>query len=139
MSNGNFFQVANVKQRQRTYLVRQERIKREGSQYFTYPPGIIAATETDVLIPSVYFPASKKYEPLDFVEIVNNDVVNLSIAVNGQDSFVCLAGTIRTIENMPLWEIRITNNDGLTNTVAGKITLTLQRQPLTMDKWIRNR
>jgi len=136
---GNFFKFANVKQSENRYIIRQERIKREGSQYYTYPPGIIAATEMDVLIPSTYFPASKKYEPLDFLEIVNNDVVNLHITINGHDNFVCLAGTIRTIENMPLWEIRITNDDAAVDSTAGRIVLTLQRQPLTMDRWIRNR
>ncbi|GAI27636.1 unnamed protein product, partial [marine sediment metagenome] len=84
-----------------------------------------------------YFPESKKYEPLDFIELVNNDVVDVSLAINGQNHFVCLAGTIRTIEGMPLHEIRITNNDAATATTTGKIILTLQRQPLTIDKWAR--
>ena len=134
---GNFFKFANVRQRDQTYLVRQARIKREGSPYYTYTVGVIAASDSAVLIPRIYFPESKKYEPLDFIEIVNNDVVDLSLAINGQDHFVCLAGTIRTIEAMPLHEIRIINNDAATATVAGKIILTLQRQPLTIDKWVR--
>jgi len=134
---GNFFKVANVRQRDQTYLVRQARIKREGSPYYTYSVGVIAATASAVLIPRDYFPECKKYEPLDFIEIVNNDVVNLSLVINGQDPFVCLAGTIRTIESMPLHEIRITNSDAATATVAGKTILTLQRQPLTIDKWAR--
>jgi len=134
---GNFFKFANVRQRDQTYLVRQARIKREGSPYYTYTVGVIAASDSVVLIPRTYFPESKKYEPLDFIEIVNNDVVDLSLAINGQDHFVCLAGTIRTIEAMPLHEIRIINNDAATATVAGKTILTLQRQPLTIDKWVR--
>jgi len=134
---GNFFKFANVQRSQRTYRVRQERIKREGSPHYTYSVGVIAATASAILIPRDYFPESKKYEPLDFVELVNNDVVDLSLAINGQDHFVCLAGTIRTIEWMPLHEIRITNNDASVATTSGKTILTLQRQPLTIDKWVR--
>jgi hypothetical protein len=134
---GNFFRFANVHQRDRTYIVRQARIKREGSPYYTYSVGVIAAGGSVVLIPRDYFPGSKKYEPLDYVEVVNNDVVDLSICVNGEDTFVSPAGTIRSIEGQPLHQLRITNTDAAAATTSGKTILTLQRQPLTIDKWAR--
>lgn len=134
---GNLFKFANIQRSQRTYLVRQERIKREGSQYYTYNVGVIAAAASAILVPRDYFPASKKYEPLDWVEIVNNDVVDILVCVNGEDTIIVLAGTIRYIEGQPLHQIRITNNDAATATTANKTRLSLQRQPLTIDKWAR--
>jgi len=134
---GNFFKFANVQKGDRTYLVRQERIKREGSPYYSYPVGVIAAADSIVLSPSQYFPESKKYSPLDFIEVINNDVVDLMITINGNDKFVCLAGTIRTIKGQPLHQIRIKNSDAATATTTSKTILTLQRQPLTIDKWAR--
>ena len=133
----NILDIANIQRANNRYNVRAERIKREGSPYYTYVPGIIVATEWDVLCPSTQFPISKKYEPLDWLEIVNNDAVDISIAINGHDSFLVLAKTIRTIDGLPLWQVDITNNSAVTDSVAGKIVLSLQRQPLTIDKWAR--
>jgi len=80
----NLFQRANVQSANNRYIIRQERIKREGSPYYSYTVGVVAAGD-----------------------------------------------------GKPLHELRIKNNDGSTSTTDKKIRLTLQRQPLTMDKWIR--
>jgi len=133
----NLFQRANVQSANNRYIIRQERIKREGSPYYSYTVGVVAAGDNVVLSPSQYFPESKKYAPLDWAEVVNNDVVDILVTVNGGDTIIVLAGTIRYIEGKPLHELRIKNNDGSTSTTDKKIRLTLQRQPLTMDKWIR--
>lgn len=119
------------------FTIRQERIKREGSPYYGYNVGVVAAAASVVLVPREYFPASRKYEPLDWAEIVNNDVVDILMCVNGEDTIIVLAGTIRYIEGQPLHQIRITNNDAATSTTANKIRVTVKREALTIDKWAR--
>lgn len=119
-------------------LDRIERIKREGSPVYIWTPGIIAAGATAVIETNNQFPASRKYAPLDSLEIVNNEAANdITLTINGGDNRYCPAGTIRSIagRGVALWHIAITNNGGA-NTTAGNIVVSLQKAPLTMDRWI---
>lgn len=120
-----------------TYTVRQERIKREGSRYYVWEvPATAAAASAVIYVPS-QFPDSRKYEPLDWLEIVNNEAANdLTVTINGRDSFKCPAGTIRTISNTALLHIQVTN-DGAAITTLHDIVLTMRREPLTIDQWAR--
>lgn len=117
-----------------SYLIRQERIKREGSPYYTWTVPATAAAATAVIYVPDEFPASKKYEPLDWLEIVNNETVNdLSIRI-GNDTFLVPAGSIRTITNKPCRDVAVTNN-GAVVTTLGKVIVTVRKQPLTIDRW----
>lgn len=116
---------------------RSARIKREGSRPFVWTPGIIAAAGVEVINVRQQFPASRKYEPLDSLEVVNNETANdITLVINGGDSRYIPAGTIRMIHGrgVALWHLAITNN-GAGNTTAGNIVATLQKEPYTMDKW----
>lgn len=119
-----------------SYQVRQERIKREGSPYFTYTVPVTATTASVSIYVPTQFPDSRKYEPLDWLEIINNDVQDITVRVNDLDSHYCPAGVVRTIKGRALWHIRVTN-DGAANTVLGKIVLTMRRQPQTIDQWAK--
>lgn len=131
----NLFELANIHNRRHSYLVRQERIKREGSPYYTWTVPVTATTATSSIHVPTQFPVSRKYEPLDWIEIVNNEPTNnLTLTINQSDSFSVPAGTIRTIERKALWSIGVTN-DGGANTTLGLIVVTIRRQPMTMDKW----
>jgi hypothetical protein len=133
----NLFDIINVQRRPNTYIVRQERIKREGSPYYPWTPGVIAPTATEVIHVPTQFPDSRKYQPLDWIEVCNNDAANdLTLTINGNESWPVPAKTIRTIDNLALWHVQLTNNGGV-NTTAGSIVVTLQKQPLTIDKWAR--
>ena len=132
----NIFDLANISRRKNTYIVRQERIKREGSPYYTWQVPVTATTATSVIYVPSQFSDSRKYEPLDWIEIANNDTMDLTLSINNGDSFPVPAGVIRTINNIALWHVAVTN-DGGGNTTLNKITVTMQKQPLTIDKWAR--
>jgi hypothetical protein len=135
MTLGNFFNIANIRKPRDIYTVRQERIKREGSPYYTWIVPATAAADKSCIHVQTQFPTSRKYEPLDWLEIVNNEAVNgLTLTINSADTFPVPAGTIRTIEGKALWAINVTNN-GAVITTLNNIILTLRRQPMTIDKW----
>lgn len=133
----NLFNLANFKNPKNIYTVRTERVKREGSPYYTWQVPVTATTATAVIGIREQFPDARKYEPLDWLEIVNNEAVNnLTLRINGTETFAVPAGTIRTISNAAVWHIGVTNDGGV-NTTLGLIVVTLQKQPLTIDKWAR--
>ena len=120
-----------------TVMDRIARIKREGSRVFVWTPGIIAPAAQAVIEVGNEFPACRKYEPLDSIEIVNNEAVNdILVIINGGDQRYCPAGTIRHIHGrgVALWHIAIQNNGGV-NTTAGLIVVSLQKEAYTIDKW----
>jgi len=117
---------------------RLERIKREGSPYYTWTVPVTAASATAVIYVPTQFPDGRKYEPLDWLEIVNNESANnLTLVINNGDSFKIPASSIRTINNKALWHLAVTN-DGLVNTTLKEIVVTIRREPVTIDKWARN-
>jgi hypothetical protein len=137
MNLNSLFNMANVSPPKNSYTVRQERIKREGSSYYTWqvPATAVAATAT-IYVPD-QFPTSNKYAPLDWLEIVNNEGANdLTLNING-DTFAVPAGTIRKIENKALHTVSVTNNGGAITTL-NKITVTMRKAPLTIDQWARS-
>tara|TARA_Y100000310_G_scaffold343565_1_gene451832 strand:- start:1465 stop:1881 length:417 start_codon:yes stop_codon:yes gene_type:complete len=119
---------------------RVERIKREGSPNYLYilPATLINVTVT-IHVPT-QFPLSRKYAPLDWMEIVNNEGANpILVTINNQDSWYCGIGTIRTIsgEGVAIWQLAI-QNIGTVTTTLGRVRLTLKKQSLTIDKWAAN-
>lgn len=134
----NLLDIAGISKTRNTYLVRQERIKREGSPYYSWAVPVTAAGASSAIYVPTQFPDGKKYHPLDWLEICNNDTnCNLTLTINGNTTLPVPSGTIRTIENKALHHIAI-KNDGAVATAANKIICSLQRQPLTMDKWVRS-
>lgn len=127
--------LANVFLPKGTYLVREERIKREGSPYYSWRVPVTATTASvEIHVPD-QFPDSRKYSPLDFIEVVNNENANdLTLTLNGNTTFLVPARTIRTISRKAIHNVRITNDGGV-NTTLGAIIVTLRRQPMTIDKW----
>jgi hypothetical protein len=120
-----------------TVFDRMARIKREGSPVYVWQPAAIAAGATAAIETRNQFPASRKYEPLDSIEIVNNEVANdLMVTINGGDQRFVPAGTIRHIHGrgVALWHLAITNQGGAITT-AGSIVVSMQREPYTIDRW----
>ena len=130
----NFFNVAKVSRAYRTYSVRQERIKREGSPYYHWAVGALAAGVAVVCSVNQQFPESKKYEPLDWLELVNNSASDVALIINGNEQFLCTAGTIRTVSGLPLHQMSVT---APAIVAAGLVVGTMQREPLTIDQWAR--
>ena len=118
-------------------LRRKRRIALEGSPPYRYPVGAVAASAFVQFDVGTQFSDSRKYEPLDWVEIVNNDAVHIRVFINGNISVEVPAGVIRLVEDQALWQIRVLNLDGVNAITANAITLTLQRSPLSADKVAR--
>ena len=136
----NLFELANIAPRRGITIDRLERLKREGSPVYTWTPGAINAGESLTIEVGREFPAARKYAPLDSLEIASSESANaLTLTINGGDSRPVPAGTIRSIagSGVALWTITLTNN-GVAATTAGKIIVSLQKEPLTIDKWAQN-
>ncbi len=121
----------------KTWLIRSERIKREGSGYFNWDISALAATASEHIEIASEFPRAKKYEPLDWCEVVNNDTVDITITLNNNDTLIVPGKTIRTIDNAAIWEATITNQDAAVAVTLGLIQVTFRRQALTIDEWAR--
>lgn len=71
------------------YLTRLERIQKEGSPYETWQVPVTAAGVTSSIDIFTQFPRSRKYMPLDWLEIVNNGLVNVTLIINGAGETFC--------------------------------------------------
>lgn len=133
----NLFKMANIQLRKGVVVSRIERIKREGSPNYEYILPVTAALAVTTFYVPTQFPASRKYQPLDFIEIVNNEAANpLLVTINNQDGNYCPAGTIRMIhgKGVALWQVAITNLGGGVTTL-GLVRMTLKKEAMTIDKW----
>lgn len=118
---------------------RDKRILREGSPTYTWTPGSIAASARLAIYLDTEFPDSRKYAPLDKVEIINNDAVDLDIIINASETWHCPAGTIRKIEGgIGIRHCEIFNLDAATATTQYKVVLRFQRAPASADKYYQN-
>jgi len=136
----NLFDVATISRRKGYIVSRLERIKREGSPDYHYNLPVTAPGAIVHIYLPTQFPLSRKYEPLDSMEIVNNSPANpINVTVNGGqgDAYYCPAGTIRTVhgKGIALWTLDI-ENLGVGATVLGLFRFTFKKEALTMDKWI---
>jgi len=112
------------------------RTRREGSPYYRWPPGIIAAGADAYIFLDTQFPESRKYAPLDWYEIVNNSTENLTITLNGGQQHIVPAGTARKDDLTAITSFNI-HNDSAADTTAGEVIVTFQREPITQDKALR--
>jgi len=116
------------------------RVNREGSEYYTWIPGTVAAGAYEYIELHTQFPRLRKYLPANFVEVSNNDVVNLTIFLNGNvESLPCPAGTIRVIrKSVPcIWQLAIRNDDAVSAITANAVIVTVRREPKTADDLAR--
>jgi len=116
---------------------RQAKVNKEGSPFFRYVPGIIAAAGDDYIWIGTQFPAAAKYGTLDWYEIVNNSAVNLTITINGVQTHLVPAGTARKDDNTAIHSFNIHDDSLITATAVGEVVVTFQRQPMTEDRAIR--
>ena len=118
--------------------IRDEKIKQTGSPFYPVAVPVIAAGAAFKysLSESAELAGSDKYAPLDWIEIVNNDVVSIEVWV-GLGKFIVLPSTIRTIDNNWYDQFSVKNLDATTATTADKINITSRREPITWDKLAR--
>lgn len=120
-----------------TYFTRLDRIKSDGSPYFTWQVPVTAPSGISSIEISTQFPRSKKYEPLDFIEVMNNDTVDITLIINNNEYLPIPAAGSRPVIGKKLWQIGIRNDDAAANTTLNKITVSLRREPETINDWAR--
>jgi len=123
-----------------TTTIRDMRIRFSGSPYYQIKPGVITAGAFSdyTYDSSSELVDAKKYAPLDYIEITNNDVVEIEIQINQKDKFYVAPSSIKRISNHPIHHIRVRNLHASTSTTADKIVLLLQKEPYTTDKFVRS-
>jgi len=137
----NLLNIAKMGMSKGTIISRLERIKREGSPPYSYNMPATAAGANQIIDPNVTFPESRKYSPLDYIEIVNNEAANnLQLIINGKDTYYIPAGAVRTIhgKGVALHHLKIVN-EGAAATTLGLVRVTLQKEAYTIDKWASDR
>ena len=131
--------VGSLRSWQNIQFTRLERIKKEGSEPFTWQVPATGPTASAFIEIANQFPRARKYQPLDFLELANNDVVDLTLRINGDIQYPVPAGTIRQVLNQALWTLQVTNLHAATTSTLNKITVTVKREALTIDDWARGR
>ncbi len=120
-------------------FTRLERVKKEGSAPFTWtPPATAPALRSEIEI-ATQFPRARKYQPLDTLEITNNDVVDLTFLISDGIALPVPAGTIRLVKNQALWQVGIINLHAATTSTLDAIIITMSRAALTIDDYARSR
>lgn len=118
-------------------LLREQKVLKHGSPYFTkvcaaIPIGGFLAYSLADLDSS-----APKYEPLDFLEVTNLDAASsVRVRLDDGDSFIVAAGAIRSISQKAYRRLTLTNL-GAAQVAAGLVSLLAQREPLTIDTYIR--
>ncbi|OGN99180.1 MAG: hypothetical protein A2Y89_03110 [Chloroflexi bacterium RBG_13_51_18] len=134
----NLLDLVNIRRSQNLSLVRLEKIKQQGSPYYSYSMPVTAAGASANFDVEHQFPAARKYFPLDWIEVQNADTtIGLTLVINGESSFPVPPNSIRSIDNQAIWHVRLTNNHAANPTVLGNVIATVQRQAETIDSWAR--
>ena len=112
------------------FIMRPTQVRRnlQGSQYFTWNMPALAASGVDSIYIKDQFPLARKYKPLDWLEIQNNETVCDLLVEIGDEQFPVVAKTTRTITGKPLHNIKVTNRGDITTTLYDVI-LTMRKLP----------
>jgi len=119
---------------QRRKLDRQNRTNKYGSPVYALNMAQLnAATVRDYAVRTTW-PAAQKYAPLDWFELVNNDVVDLLLTIDGPggDSYYIPASTTRTVKSA-FGLFRIENLDAAVNSTLGLVRIRAQRRAIDAD------
>lgn len=121
--------------------LREERIIRSGSPMYTVKvPAIVAGalkgydleSQSDSALVGI-----NRFLPVDFLEVTNDDVVPVYVIINHADQLYIPASTIKSVSDKNIWHVDVKNAHATTTSTADKIVMTLQKQPITEDKYLR--
>lgn len=125
---------------ERINALKQERrdvSNRDGSPSFLHTFGVLAATTGREYIEIANrFPAARRYEPLDTVQITNRATESLSLEINGTVITIVPSSSVTTLSDQAIWGMALINEEA-TATTASEITARFFRAPLTADKIAR--
>lgn len=114
---------------------RRERVDREGSLFFRYilreplPPQSTLALDYEDIDPRML-----RYYPVDFTRIINDSSADLDYSISPTQTFRVPQGSMQSISNHPVTQIRVKNLDLMYTISAGDITLLFRRLPIRGDR-----
>lgn len=110
-------------------------VQQYGSPYYTYQLPVTAAGATSIMTIESAFPQARRYFPLDWLELVNNEgAINLTVVINNRDSFYVPTNVIRVWDKYAIHTVAVTNN-GLVDTTLGSIILNFQRSSANIAQY----
>ena len=108
---------------------RRERVDREGSQFFRYvlrdplPPQSTLALDYEDIDERM-----QRYYPVDFTRVINDSSADLDYSISPTQTFRVPQGSIQTIRNRPVTQIRLKNLDTIQAVNAGEVTLLFRKE-----------
>lgn len=108
---------------------RRERVDREGSLFFRYvlreplPPQSTLALDYEDIDERML-----RYYPVDFTRIINDSSADLDYSISPTQTFRVPQGSIQTIRNRPVTQIRLKNLDLTHEISAGNVTLLFRKE-----------
>lgn len=122
----------------RRRLERRRRSDQSGSPLYPLNLPVVLATEhLDVAVRNQW-PAAQKYAPLNWMEVTNNDTVDLMVYIEGQggDQLYSPASSVRYL-SASFTVFRIENLDAAVDTTLGLVVIRCQRKPIDADEAAR--
>lgn len=122
-------------------ISRERRTLLRGSPLYPISLGVLAAGATNhySLEDTPALAQALKYDHLDFIEVINNDDVDLRLTVGEDQKIYCPSGSVQKLTDKPFRNFRITNLDAAVDTTALKVEILVRREPINQDKLIRRR
>ncbi len=118
-------------------LTRQGRITADGSPQFPFDSPAIAANATWVINlreNTEYGTRIAKYLPLDFIEVLSNQLENVDLVINGQaEPYRILGNSQRILERRRIESVQIVNLSA-NAIVAAAIRVIVERTPVDADR-----
>ena len=114
---------------------RKSRALAGGSPWYQESCGAVAASSSTYFDLENHFGsgALKKFEPVDSIEVVNEDSVTVRIHLDNRFSFLVPSNTIRANSDIPFRTVRLENTDASTAVTSGKIDVMVRKGPMTAD------
>ena len=124
-----------------TMLQRRRRVERHGSptKRWNMPATAPGARQVYEIDTATELATSRRFAPLDCVEIVNSDAVDLLLTIDQIATYFIPAGSTRTVERRSWRSIWIENLDGATTSTLGAISIMVWRAPVDADEMARRR
>ncbi len=121
-------------------LTRRDQIAIEGSPPFEWDnPQILANATWSLNLENdgiTYGTQIQKYLPLDFVEVLNDQVEDLNLVINDTLTYRVLGNSVRTVTGRRITAVKLVNQSA--NTIAAAaFKVIVERTPLSSDEATR--
>lgn len=105
-----------------------------GSPIFQFLNPAINPNGTWVLDFFKQYPNTRDFLPWDFIEIDNLSGSPINVNINQFQSVFIANSVIKTIEDIPIWDLSVQNLDSANTISAGQIKIITQLKPMDSNK-----